>query len=116
MKMYKGVEIQVHALLSWALLEVSDELHTEAISPPGNQPQFSFVWGAERVLVVKRRKGFVSVARKSKPIFPSSRPLFTVRHMFVRTVTSVCWLFSLFEILYQLQCLFSVEYLYVFRW
>ena len=50
MKMCKGVEIQVHALLSLALLEVSDELHTQATSSPGNQPPFSFVWGAEHVL------------------------------------------------------------------
>jgi hypothetical protein len=50
MKMCKGVEIQVHALLSFALLEVSDELHTLAISSPENQPSFSFVRGVERVL------------------------------------------------------------------
>jgi len=38
MKTCKGVEIQVQALLCLTLLEVSDEPHTQATSPPGYQP------------------------------------------------------------------------------
>jgi hypothetical protein len=45
MKTYEGVEIQVHAFLTWALLDVTDRRHTQSNAPPGSQSLLSFDWG-----------------------------------------------------------------------
>jgi hypothetical protein len=100
MKMCKGVEIQVHALLSLALLEVSDELHTLATSSPGNQPSFSFVRGAERVLYslwkMCKKEMALSLLLGNRNRFLVFQPtlgyqyMFPVIHDFARC--DVCWL------------------------
>ena len=123
MKTCKGVEILVHALLSLALLEVSDELHTQATSPPANQPRFLLPGELSGFYI--RSGGCVeknnlclscSEIETDFSVFQpalSFQYLFPVRHMFLRAVTSLGCLFSLFETVCQLQSVFNAEYLCV---
>lgn len=88
------------------------------LHPLGNQPLFSFAWGAKRFYIRSgscgRKKRLCHCCSEVETDLAVVQPalsfqyMFAVRHTFVRAVTSAGCLFSLFETLYQLQTVFSV--------